>query len=133
MKIFAALALVASLVATPVEVKVEAAGIPWSTFSSSKDDVVQATMGSCAVNGQQKEVLFVAFEKNGVTWLYFAEPEGGRWVFAEMGGDGKPVRIYTGKQLPEPDHDKIVVRESHAFNEVRDGGGPCKELFPDQA
>lgn len=136
MQILAALVLCLALVLAPYTVKVELgadAGIPWKTFSESVKDARTAGPGMCRVGAGAEEILTAVFEKGGVTYLYFAA-ESGRWAFAELGSDGKPVRIYTGKQLPSPDHDVIKVTESHAFDpDGRDAGGPCRVLFPDSA
>lgn len=134
MKYIVALLLIVALVCAPytVELTVEAkGGLPWKTFSESVADSKGASVGQCA--GQDSEVLYAVFERDGKTYLYWTGGADNRFVFAELDASGSPVRIYAGKQLPSPDHDKIAVTDEHEYNAERDAGGPCASLFPQRA
>lgn len=132
MQILAALVLCIALVLAPYTVKVElgaSSGLPWKTFSESAQDATGVYPARC---GEHMSVMSASLVKDGKRWGYFAA-ENGRYLFVELTNDGDPVRIYVGKQLPSPDHDKIVITDEHPYSEDRDSRGPCGHLYPSQA
>ena len=123
-----------ALVLAPIVVEVEwkpalAAILPWTTFSESLRDTVNAGPGVC----RQGEILVAVLERDGASYMYWYAPETGRAVFATFGPDGQPSEVGTGTVDPK-NHDQIPPL---AWVKVdlagRHAGGPCAELYPDKA
>jgi hypothetical protein len=120
--------LFALLVLAPYTIVVGASRpLPWGTFSEMAQDVVDARPAACHVRGEDKQVLMAAV-RHGEDAYQFIASEDGIWVLALL-GETTPQVIYRGHQLPAPNQDKIVIEAEHPYVQ----GGPCDELYPQEA
>ena len=123
MKILASLLLALAVFASPVAAD-HGRPFPWSTFSAQAADGRGATMSTCGA----QDVLVAQFEKDGVSYLFFYGVVSERFVFAELGPDGKLVRLYFGRALPAPRHDEIVITGHRPATEADVQAGPCPHV-----
>ena len=123
-----------ALTLAPIVVEVEwksarAATLPWTTFSESVRDTVNAMPGAC----RQGEILVAMLTHDGANYMYWYAPETGRVVFATFGADGQVSEVGAGTvdlknmdQIPPLAWVKADLMGVHA-------GGPCAALYPDKA